>query len=211
MPGDAGGVCTRASENGRSAWLGPSVGSLSESIKGAKALWRQQKIYTLDWVAFGRCMDALLFQISAASFRPSTIVAVARGGLVPAIHLANALDCTDFRIIGVARNVSNGLYSEKQEPAYRWISPAAEFHGGSVLLVDDIVGAGATLALAIDVLHAGGVQVVQSAAVVRNCNSMLRPDYCVAIVDDWVVFPWEKTKYDASRVSVPVECAVGLE
>jgi uncharacterized protein len=176
-----------------------------EKVKRAKALWRNEKIYVLDWSLFGNLMDLLSAEIAADSFRPATVVAIARGGLVPAVHLANSLECTDFRILEISRNVTNKIYSEKHEPECRWASSVDSLAGSSVLLVDDIAGGGATLAYAITSLLRQGAASVKTAALVRNCASAVKPDYCPAVVDDWVVFPWETIECGVTRKMVPLD------
>jgi len=176
----------------------------SAKVKGTKALWRQERIYRLDWVDLGLFLEQLRSQITADDFWPSTVLAIARGGLVPAVYLSGALDCLDLRIMGIARNTDDRLYSRKQEPELRWMAPQKELHGSSVLIVDDIVGAGATLATALDMAYDWGASEVRSAVIARNCESALKPDYCCAEVDDWVVFPWEKQFAETQRSTVPL-------
>lgn len=181
-----------------------SVGP-SEITEHGPALWRMEKIYLLNWTIFGRCLDALREQIAASMFRPTVVVAIARGGIVPAMQLANAFSCTDFRIIAITRNTGNGVYSHKKRPECLWMSSNAGFEGSSVLLVDDIVGAGATLALALDVLASKGAVDTRTAAVVKNCNCAIPPHYFSATVDDWVIFPWEVVNSETALPIVPLE------
>ena len=64
-----------------------------------------------------------------------------------------------------------------------------------LLVVDDIVGTGATAEVVLDALRPR-CREVRLAALVRN---HLAPDlayYCAATIDDWIVFPWEPGVHD---------------
>lgn len=173
--------------------------------------WRHERIYFIEWQDFARFTEELGAVIVQSDFRPQIIFAVARGGLFPAVSLAKYFHCHDLRFLSVHRNVSEGIYSQKQDPRVDWISCASGIKDAPVLIVDDIVGAGSTLSLAMDSLQQQGANLIRSAALVRNRQSFFEPDYCTAIVDDWVVFPWEhNVSGDVDLPVIPLKCHAGL-
>jgi len=155
-------------------------------------LWRHRCLYALQWGSAGDLLDTMAAQIML-EFKPSAVVGIARGGLVPATHLANALGATQFGVMGVTRNTSDAKYSAKDAPRLLWRSFGANsYKGMRVLLVDDVIGEGETLAFARRVLAETGAAEVRTAALVRMARSSFAADYVGLVLDDWVVFPWER-------------------
>jgi hypoxanthine phosphoribosyltransferase len=155
-------------------------------------MWTREGPYELDWATLGTMLACIVADIRADGFAPSVIIGVARGGLVPAGHLACALDIPTVRTVRARRTSTDDQYSPKQPPqldsALSGIGP-----GASVLIVDDIVGTGATAEMVHDHVLASGVAEADTrfAALVRNHRASFRPDYCPGIADDWIIFPWE--------------------
>ncbi|MEU7576862.1 phosphoribosyltransferase family protein [Streptomyces sp. NPDC041068] len=160
---------------------------------GRPGMWSRQGPYLLDWNSFGTLLDDLADAIRADGFVPDTVLAVARGGLTPAGHLTCALDVPAMHTIRVRRTKDDSRYADKQRPV---VEGAGPMPGGRVLVVDDIVGTGATADAVLEYLAAAGVGPgdVRFAAVVRNHQSSYVPDYCPAVIDDWIVFPWETAR-----------------
>ena len=61
--------------------------------------------------------------------------------------------------------------------------------GKRVLVVDDVVDSGRTLALVLDLLTNVGAQ-PRSAVVYAKPTTVVEPDYVWARTDKWIVFPW---------------------
>ncbi|MFB7270867.1 phosphoribosyltransferase [Streptomyces sp. NPDC056244] len=157
----------------------------------AVPVWRREKLLTIGWAEAGRMLDGLARDIRADGFAPTVIAGIARGGLPPAVALSNLLGVTDFRILGIPRNTSNSRYSERGEAVLDYVVPERPLTGERVLIVDDIMGDGGTMALAERTVRGLGAAGVRSAVVVRNIGSRGRPDFLAVEVDDWTVFPWE--------------------
>ncbi|MER7792035.1 MULTISPECIES: phosphoribosyltransferase family protein [unclassified Streptomyces] len=156
-------------------------------------MWSRQGPYLLDWASFGELMADLAAQVRDEGFRPDAVLAVARGGLTPAGFLTCALDAPVQHTIRVRRTADDTRYAAKQAPVIDIGSPPELGPGDRVLVVDDIVGTGSTADVVLAYLADAGVarSDVRFAAVVRNHRSGYVPDYCPAVIDDWIVFPWE--------------------
>lgn len=155
------------------------------------AQWKRERTTLLDWSALGRVLDGMRDRILKDSFRPQAVIGIARGGLVPAIYFANALKAADFHILGMLRNASDEPFSAKRSPTLCWESPMPDLSGKSLLVVDDIVGDGETMALAIATVRDRDAAEIRTAAVARYQGSRFTPDYCGITADGWIVFPWE--------------------
>ncbi|MFJ1745033.1 phosphoribosyltransferase [Streptomyces sp. NPDC088116] len=154
-------------------------------------VWRRDRLLTISWEAMGRMLSTMAKDIEASGFAPTVVAGIARGGLPPAIALSNLLAVEDFRILGIPRNTSNSRYSERGEAVLDYVVPDRPLTGARVLLVDDIMGDGGTMALAVSTALSLGAAEVRTAVVVRNLGAANAADYTAAEVDDWTVFPWE--------------------
>ncbi len=79
-------------------------------------LWKREKFMILTWEVLGQCLDDLKRQMDERNFRPTTIVAISRGGLVLGTYLANAYGVRDVQVISILRNTSNEKRSEPSSP-----------------------------------------------------------------------------------------------
>jgi xanthine phosphoribosyltransferase len=117
------------------------------------------------------------------------VVALARGGMVPAAIIANALDIRVVRSIYISSYVDDVKQGHKCEPLAPYI--LSHLNQPNILFVDDIVDSGGTYRF---VKH--HFPKVQFAAMLARYSSPNLPDYYSANIienDAWVVFPWEKT------------------
>ncbi|HWS35797.1 MAG TPA: phosphoribosyltransferase family protein [Actinoplanes sp.] len=154
-------------------------------------MWTRTGMYVLTWTDFGSCVTWAAERVRADGFEPTVICAVARGGLTAAAYLATVLDVPSTHTVRVRRTESDDRYAAKQAPVLEVVSPARIGPEDRVLIVDDIVGTGATEKVVREHLSDLGAGQVRSVALVRNHRSPLIPDYCPVVLDDWIVFPWE--------------------
>ncbi|MFF2806336.1 phosphoribosyltransferase [Streptomyces sp. NPDC058000] len=166
-------------------------------------MWRRDRLLTISWEAMGRMVNGLAEEIRASDFAPTVVAGIARGGLPPAIALSNLLAIEDFRILGIPRNTSNSRYSERDEAVLNYVVPQRSFSGSRVLLVDDIMGDGGTMALAKRTVLELGAAEVRTVVVVRNLGAANTADFQAVEVDDWTVFPWEAPP-GADELAVPL-------
>jgi hypoxanthine phosphoribosyltransferase len=159
-------------------------------------MWTRQGPYLLDMATFGQLVEDIAEDVRTAGFVPDAVLAVARGGLAAGGYLTCALDVPVMHTVRVRRTADDSRYAAKQQPVVHADAPLGLGAGDKVLVVDDIVGTGATADAVLAFLAGAGVarEDVQFAAVVRNHRSGYEPDHCPAVVDDWIVFPWEAAR-----------------
>jgi len=155
------------------------------------SLWQRRRLLVIDWAAAGQLVAGLVDDIRASRFEPDVVVGIARGGLPLAVALSHQLGVADFRVLAMRRNSSDSRYSERGPVRLDCLSPDKALAGRRILLADDIVGDGGTLAAAVNLLTAAGLAELRTAALVRNVHATVRPDYEGVTADDWTVFPWE--------------------
>jgi hypoxanthine phosphoribosyltransferase len=126
-----------------------------------------------------------------ADFRPDWIVAVARGGYVPARLLCDHLDVralSSLRIVHYLGPMDKAPEARLTEPV------AVPLAGRRVLLVDDVTDTGSTLDLALAHLRAAQPADVRSAVLHHKVVSPIQPDFFAHRVQSWrwLVYPWAR-------------------
>lgn len=142
----------------------------------------------LEWEAFGHAVRDLARTIVASAWQPDVVVAIARGGLVPAGALAYALETKAMGTLNV--EFYRGVGETLPDPVV--LPPAldpAELTGKRVLVVDDVADSGRTLLLVLDLVRQHGAD-VRSAVVYAKPTSIVEPTYRWRDTDRWILFPW---------------------
>ena len=141
-----------------------------------------QNYATVTWDQLHR--DARSLASTLAPLGPWTgIVAITRGGMIPAAIIARELECRLIECISVA------AYDEETLGVPRVLKPApAAGDGTGFLIVDDLVDRGATARLVRGLLPKAHFACLYAKPEGRECT-----DTFVAEVpqDTWILFPWD--------------------
>ncbi|MDO5712783.1 MAG: phosphoribosyltransferase [Micrococcales bacterium] len=142
----------------------------------------------LSWERFGNACRELALQVKDSSFEPEVLIAVARGGLLPGGALSYALG------VKLADAINVEFYTDVHEtlPDPVLLAPMLDtdsIRDKRVLVVDDVVDSGRTLALVLDILARHGAQ-ARSAVIYAKPTTVIEPDFAWAHTDRWIVFPW---------------------
>ena len=146
-----------------------------------------QKSFPVSWDQFHRDSRALAWRLtSLGTF--DAIVAITRGGLVPAAIVARELN------IRVVESVAVKSYDHQSQGGVKVLKPISEQildlakNGGKILIVDDLVDTGATARAVREMLPGAHFATVYA-------KPMGRPlvDTFVTEVsqDTWIYFPWD--------------------
>ena len=141
---------------------------------------------TISWERFHR--DALALAERQRALGPYRgIVAVSRGGLVPAAILARSLKIRVVETVSVAAYDRDGGGEETPgEPIV--VKPAAAGDGEGFLIVDDLVDTGATARVVRALLPKARFVCVYAKPAGRD----LADDVLTGVSQDtWIVLPWE--------------------
>lgn len=140
----------------------------------------------------------LLAAAAHARWHPiSAVIGIAQGGLPPAHGISHILQVPTHRLVA-KHNPTDAIYTQATGHVTTDLRAlAAALNGeqlaGTVLLVDDICGSGATLTAVRAALrpHLRTGAALRTATLCRNADATLDPDLWIWTVDDWVHFPWE--------------------
>ncbi|MCW4024644.1 MAG: phosphoribosyltransferase [Candidatus Bathyarchaeota archaeon] len=122
------------------------------------------------------------------TFQPDLIVAICRGGLVPARILSDLLENPNIATIQIKYYV--GIAKTENIPELKQ-PVTGSVEGKKVLLVDDISDSGESLKLAKTHLIEQGAKEVKIATLYHKQTSITTPDYFEKQTNNWIVFPWD--------------------
>jgi hypoxanthine phosphoribosyltransferase len=162
-------------------------GSLKRMAYHADALELEGK-EILTWERFGEATQELAQSVVDSGFLPDIIIAVARGGLLPAGALSYAMGVKLSDAINV--EFYTDVHQTLPDPVL--LAPMLDTEsiaGRKLLVVDDVADSGRTLALVLELLRGLGAE-ARSAVIYGKPRSVIRPDYLWKATDDWIVFPW---------------------
>ena len=141
----------------------------------------------VDWTR------GLAGEIKGSGWNPQVIVAVARGGYVPARLLADFLDVTNMLSVQSQHWTEAAKAEERAILKYPY---KVDLQGEDVLVVDDIVDTGETLRLARDYVRDNWNPGTVRTASLQWISSVakFKPDYYLIEVKDWTWFqyPWTR-------------------
>jgi xanthine phosphoribosyltransferase len=147
----------------------------------------QQKSFPVTWDQFHRDSRALAWRLMGqGSF--DAVVAIARGGLVPAAIVARELN------IRVVESVALKSYDHQAQGNVRVLKPMSQQildlakNGSKVLIVDDLVDTGATARVVRDMLPGAHFATVYAKPKGRE---MVDTFITEVSQDTWIFFPWD--------------------
>lgn len=130
-------------------------------------------------------------QIADSGFVPEVVVALSRGGLVPARIICDMLLVKDL----VAVKVDHwGITATKDGTAKLRYPVDIDLSGKKVLIVDDITDTGDSISLALDWARKTNPRELKTAVVYHISRSKIIPDFYGGAIGKedwkWVVWPW---------------------
>jgi xanthine phosphoribosyltransferase len=141
-----------------------------------------QRYFTVTWDQLHRDSKALAWRL--LELGPwKGIVAITRGGLIPAAIIARELECRVIETISVV------TYDEESrgEPRVVKQAPAAG-DGAGWLIIDDLVDTGTTLKIVRALLPGAHVATIYA----KPAGKALVDSFVTEVSQDtWILFPWD--------------------
>jgi hypoxanthine phosphoribosyltransferase len=143
----------------------------------------------ISWERFHALARDLVFAIHGAQFRPELIVAIGRGGYLPARIVSDYLDIYDLADIRIEHY--HGMHKERFARVRYPLT--AETAGKRVLLMDDVSDSGGTFETAIQHLREQGEpEQIRTAVLHHKRVSSYKADFYAEEVREWrwIIYPW---------------------
>ena len=156
-----------------------------------------QKSFPVSWDQFHRDSRALAWRLTGLGTFDA-VVAIARGGLVPATIVARELN------IRVVESVAVKSYDHQAQGQIKVLkSISSEIidkarSGGKILIVDDLVDTGATARIVRDMLPGAHFATVYAKPMGRD---MVDTFITEVSQDTWIFFPWDLDVAYAAPIS----------
>lgn len=147
----------------------------------------------ISWQRFHALCRRLAHKIRESGYRPDIIVAIGRGGYMPARILSDLLGVSNLTSFKIEHY--EGI--RKTGKAFVRYPLNVDLSGLRVLLVDDVNDSGETLAAAIPhVLGQGTPQELRTAVLHHKAVSSHIPDYHAwrVVKWRWIIYPWALTE-----------------
>lgn len=147
------------------------------------------KYRNVAWHEIDQCVETTGRAIRAARFRPDCIVAILKGGIVPARLLSDFFGSIEIYPIRVKAYAGTRILARIRLESFRY-----PIGGKNVLLADDIHDSGQTLQKVMRHLRRRRPRALRTATLFYKHNALHPPDFYARTVapDVWVVFPWER-------------------
>jgi len=171
--------------NARATGMQPGgTQAASAQISGTQAASAQaEDRENLTWQGFGDACRQIAQQIADSGWMPDLIVAIARGGMLPAGAISYALGVKANGAINVEFYTGVGKTMLEPEILEPYI---------------DVADSGKTLKLIMDLIAKEGLSMgsgtakvdARSATIYLKPTSVIKPDYVFKQTDKWINFPW---------------------
>jgi hypoxanthine phosphoribosyltransferase len=142
----------------------------------------------MGWQDLGDAGRQLAQAVHDSGFRPDIVLAIARGGLLPAGAVGYALGIKNTYCMNV--EFYTGVDERLDVPMV--LPPVPDFvdvSDKSLLVVDDVADTGMTLKVVQDFCH-GKLAEVRTAVLYEKPRSLIKCDYVWRRTDRWIEFPW---------------------
>jgi hypoxanthine phosphoribosyltransferase len=140
------------------------------------------------WDQIYEMLLSLAERIRKSRFKPDIVLAVSRGGWIPARVLCDLLGDLNLADVGVEFYL--GVAETKDEPTLA--RPASvSLAGRNVLIVDEVADTGKSLKLVKEHVASQGAKAVKVAVIYSKPHSIVKPDFFAGETSSWIVFPWE--------------------
>lgn len=134
------------------------------------------------------CTDVQLLSEQCSSFEADTIIAIARGGMTLSHALSMSLNIRSLQSIRV-----ESYDGETQRENVTILGQCDLVACKRVLIVDDIVDSGQTLAALMPLLRSQNPECeFKIATLFTKQTALLQPDFFLHEATDWIDFFWER-------------------
>lgn len=149
------------------------------------------KAINVTWDDLENLVWDVYLNLNETGYDPDVVIAVARGGLVPARILLDYLQKKHICTFQMGHLTGDMTITEK--PMLIYPLPEVNLTDKKVLVVDDVSDEGMTMKAVVNYLRSK-VGDIKTAVLVSKKDSRFKADFCPKVMEDWrwVLFPWSK-------------------
>jgi uncharacterized protein len=141
-----------------------------------------------SWEYLHQACKKVAKKMKADGFKPDVVVALSRGGFVPARTVCDLLIVKDLVSIKVDHW---GITAARDGKASIRYPLKADLSGKKVLIIDDITDTGDSMQVSSEFVKSLKPSEIKTATALHIKTSKFKPDYYGEEIDwKWVVFPW---------------------
>ncbi|WP_456330023.1 phosphoribosyltransferase [Archaeoglobus sp.] len=143
-------------------------------------------LYT--WDEIRELCKELALKVRESGYKPDAVVAIARGGWVPARIVCDYLDIRELYSV----KTEHWDVAQRREEAKITQPLNVDVSGKKVLIVDDVADTGDTIKVVVDHVNQYNPAEIRVAVVDYKSTSKFVPDYYAAKMEAWrwIVYPW---------------------
>jgi len=143
----------------------------------------------VTWDEAFKFSKKLAYAIKSSGYRPDLVIAVGRGGYVPARIVCDFMLHNRLTSLKIAHW---GIAARKQDTAEVIFPLAVEVVGLKVLIIDDVTDTGETLSVAASYVKGKGAADIRTGVLQHKVTSSFEPDYFADLIKEWrwIIYPW---------------------
>ncbi|GAB7015024.1 phosphoribosyltransferase [Methanogenium cariaci] len=143
----------------------------------------------ISWEHSCALAQRLAYAVRDSGYQPDLVVAIGRGGYVPARIVCDHLM---HEILTSIKIEHWGVAAEERSKTVIRFPLGVDVASARLLVVDDVTDTGDTLTVAISYLMKCGAAEVRTAVLQHKQTSGYRPDYYAELITEWrwIIYPW---------------------
>lgn len=128
-------------------------------------------------------------KIRKSGYKPDIIIAILRGGMVPAMNISDFIGIKDLRTLKAEHW---GITATKNRKAELKSSICGDIKGKKILLVDDLTDTGGSMRVCIRHLKKFNPMEIRTAVLIHKTQSRFEPDFYAEKAEKWkwIILPW---------------------
>lgn len=148
----------------------------------------------MSWSQYGELVTKLAENVAASGEHFDLVIGIARGGMPVAMVVADKLGIkVDFLNVKSYTDVGERVRPQILSTITEKIADKR------ILVVDDLVDGGETMESITEYLSNQNPSSMKTAVLFTKPWSTFVPDYSLKVVDNWIVFPYERGEVRRSR------------
>lgn len=143
----------------------------------------------VTWEESEELSRRLAYSIIDSGYSPGIVIAIGRGGYVPARVVCDYMMHEQLTSIRIEHW---GIAASMKEEVKVTFPLSVDIEGEDVLIIDDVTDTGDTLETAVDYIRSLRPKEIRTGVLQHKTSSTFEPDYYSELVSEWkwIIYPW---------------------